>query len=172
MGIKKEILYYDFFEFKENYYLVAVTEQGLSFVSSDDNQFYEFSSFYPQKMLIKDSTKVRPYLTQIVEYLQHKRKKFTIPIDILDFGTPLQKEVFRTVMKIPYGRTMTLGTITAALGVNGRTREVRHALALNPILIVIPTHRVVLSAKKLGIFRGGPELHAALIELEREPRES
>lgn len=82
IGIKRDILYYDFIEYKDYYYLVAATNRGLAFVSSRDNQFYEFSSFYPQKMLIKDAAKIKPYVTQIKEYLEHKRKKFTIPIEL------------------------------------------------------------------------------------------
>lgn len=122
-------------------------------------------------MLIKDAAKIKPYVTQIKEYLEHKRKKFTITIDLLDFGTPLQKEVFRIVLNIPYGRTMTVGTIASALNAPSRIREICHALALNPVLIVIPTHRVVLNNKSLGLYRGGREMHEDLIELEREPRD-
>ena len=48
----------------------------------------------------------------------------------------------------------------------GAARAVGQALGKNPLLIIIPCHRVVASDGKLGGFGGGVEMKRSLLSLE------
>ncbi len=63
-------------------------------------------------------------------------------------GTPFQQEVWRMLLTIPWGRTLTYGELAKGLGRPGSARAVGGAVGKNPIGILIPCHRVVA--------KGGP----------------
>ncbi len=87
-----------------------------------------------------------------------------IPWDIN--ATPFMVAVWKAVCKIPYGQTNTYQDIALKLGNKMGSRAVGRALSKNPLMIVIPCHRVV-SAKGLGGFSSGIEAKKFLIGLER-----
>lgn len=103
-------------------------------------------------------------LWQLEEYIQGWRKQFHLPLRLN--GSEFEKKVYRAVMKIPYGETRTYGDIAEALGNPQASRAVGNALGKNPLLIVVPCHRVVAS-DGLGGFGGGLFLKKALLDHER-----
>lgn len=82
------------------------------------------------------------------------------------FGTDYQKRVWNVLRRIPHGQTRRYAEIAAEAG--GNARSVGQAVAANPILLLIPCHRVV-AAKGLGGYSGfeGVEDKARLLELEK-----
>ncbi|MFS8542144.1 MAG: methylated-DNA--[protein]-cysteine S-methyltransferase, partial [Tissierellales bacterium] len=101
---------------------------------------------------------------QIIDYLNGKRKSFFLPLDLR--GTDFQIKVWKELIKIPYGETRTYKDVAKNINVPKGYRAVGNALNKNPILIVIPCHRVIGSGGKLTGFRGGLELKAKLLALE------
>ena len=81
-------------------------------------------------------------------------------------GTPFQKSVWKELTKIPYGSTCSYRELASRLGGIEKTRAVATAIAKNPILILIPCHRVIGSNGKLTGFSGGLERKRVLLELE------
>ena len=81
-------------------------------------------------------------------------------------GTPFQKKVWEELTKIPYGSTCSYQEIAVRLGGVEKTRAVASAIAKNPILILIPCHRVIGSNGKLTGFSGGLNRKRLLLELE------
>lgn len=114
-------------------------------------------------MLIHDPKRLEPYTTQLKEYFAGTRKEFDVPIDISKFGTEFQRKVLEVVKKIPYGLTVSYGTVAAGLPDATSSRSV----ALNPVLIFIPDHRIILSNTKVGTYRLGQKEKLKLIELEK-----
>lgn len=102
---------------------------------------------------------------QINEYLDGRRKDFSLPLDLR--GTDFQKKVWNELLKIPYGETRTYKDIANFINVPKGYRAVGNALNNNPVLILVPCHRVIGSNGKLVGFAGGLELKAKLLELER-----
>lgn len=102
---------------------------------------------------------------QIIEYLDGKRKKFTLPLDLR--GTDFQKKVWKELIKIPYGETRTYKDIANMIQVPKGYRAVGSALNKNPVPIIVPCHRVIGSNGSLVGFAGGLELKAKLLELEK-----
>jgi methylated-DNA-[protein]-cysteine S-methyltransferase len=101
---------------------------------------------------------------QLDEYFQRKRRTFDLPFE--PHGTPFEVAIWRRLCEIPYGRTISYGTIATELGLINGARAVGRANGANPIPIVIPCHRVIGSNGELVGFGGGLPLKRALLELE------
>lgn len=114
-----------------------------------------------------DPERVQPVLTQIVAYLQGRRRDFDVEID-WPVLSPFQAEVLRLVWSIPYGQTRTYGDIAQALGQPGGARAVGRANATNPMPLVIPCHRVLGTDGRLHGYGGpgGVVTKAWLLQLE------
>ena len=102
---------------------------------------------------------------QITEYLTGQRKVFDFPY-ILS-GTPFQKRVWQALCDIPYGETRSYKQIAEAVGNPKACRAVGMANHHNPMMIVVPCHRVVGANGKLAGYAGGLEMKSALLVLER-----
>ena len=103
---------------------------------------------------------------QISEYLAGQRRVFDFPY-ILS-GTPFQKQVWRALCDIPYGETRSYKQIAEAIGNPKACRAVGMANHCNPIMIVVPCHRVVGVSGKLTGYAGGLEMKSVLLALERK----
>jgi O-6-methylguanine DNA methyltransferase len=86
----------------------------------------------------------------------------------LDFrtGTPFQKSVWREARKIPYGKTESYKSLAEKISTRGY-RSVGHALGHNPLLIIIPCHRVIGSDGSLVGFGAGLNIKRFLLDLEQ-----
>ena len=94
------------------------------------------------------------------------------PVPAIRFSsTKFREEVWKLLLEIPYGHTMTYGEIASVLAKrNGKShmsaQAVGGAVGHNPISIMIPCHRVVGADGSLTGYAGGVERKAALLELE------
>ena len=101
---------------------------------------------------------------QLNEYFSGSRKVFDLPLD--PAGTEFQQKVWDALQAIPYGARRTYGEIAAAVGNPKASRAVGMANNRNPIMIIIPCHRVVGADGALTGYAGGLEMKQALLELE------
>ncbi len=115
---------------------------------------------------IKESPLHQQTYRQIKEYFYNQRKEFQLPFQIQ--GTEFQRKVWRATQGIPYGQTRTYQQIAAVIGNKKACRAVGNALQKNPLLIVIPCHRVICSDGRTGGYAGGPELKQKLLALEKD----
>ena len=111
--------------------------------------------------------------TQLGEYFAGGRRVFQLPCDLsgLPRFTRLVLEVLQTV---PFGATVTYGELAQRAGAPRAARAVGRALAVNPLPIVIPCHRVVAANGHLGGYSGGagPATKAWLLAFEAGNRQS
>jgi methylated-DNA-[protein]-cysteine S-methyltransferase len=98
-------------------------------------------------------------------YFRGRAVPFNDPLD-LSGGTGFQRAVWQATARIPYGATATYGQIAALINRDRSARAVGQALGQNPLPIIIPCHRVVGSAGRLGGFGGGIEMKRLLLRLE------
>ena len=82
-------------------------------------------------------------------------------------GTPFQKEVWQALQEIPYGETITYQEISEKIGRPRAVRAVGTAIGKNPLLMVIPCHRVIGSKGQLTGYRGGLAMKQALLTFEQ-----
>ena len=101
---------------------------------------------------------------QISEYFAGKRNVFDLPLSLL--GTEFQQRVWKALRDIPYGETRSYQEVAAAIGNPKATRAVGMANNRNPVIIVIPCHRVVGKDGKLVGYAGGIERKQYLLEME------
>ena len=89
----------------------------------------------------------------------------------LALGTsrPFHRSVWQRLRKIPWGNALTYGEIATSLGSPRASRAVGQACATNPLLLIIPCHRVV-ATQGPGGFASGLAWKNKLLELETEPR--
>ena len=110
----------------------------------------------------------RSSIRQILEYLEGKRERFDLSLDLR--GTEFELAVYRELQRIPYGRTMTYAEVARAVGRPKAFRAVGNANAANPLSLVIPCHRVVAAGGKIGGYGGGTSMKKRLLMMERERR--
>lgn len=91
--------------------------------------------------------------------------KFDLPVAFT--GTPFQQQVWKELQKIPYGATRSYQDIAVAIGNPKAVRAIGQANHRNPIMIVVPCHRVINKNGSLGGFGGGLEVKKYLLDLEK-----
>jgi len=101
---------------------------------------------------------------QIAEYLAGARQAFDLPLDLC--GTPFQKKVWKALLDIPYGATVSYRVLADRIGSSGAARAVGSACGRNPVCLIVPCHRVVASAGGLGGYAGGLAAKEKLLTLE------
>ncbi|HQV39892.1 MAG: methylated-DNA--[protein]-cysteine S-methyltransferase [Flavobacteriales bacterium] len=90
-------------------------------------------------------------LAQLKAYFAGRRKKFDLPL--YHVGSAYRKKVWARLEKIPFGWAVTYADLAAEVG--GAARSTGSACGVNPLLIVVPCHRVVGSDGLLTGYAGG-----------------
>ncbi len=133
--------------------LLAADDEGLT------GLWFEGQKYFAEKLEPVHSLEKTPILSQAAEwldiYFSGKNPDFTPPLHIM--GRNFQRRAWNLLLKIPYGQTTTYGALAKDLEIK-TARPVGVALAHNPILIIIPCHRVIgsdgsLTGYSAGIFR-------------------
>jgi methylated-DNA-[protein]-cysteine S-methyltransferase len=83
-------------------------------------------------------------------------------------GTEFQLAVWRGLLQIPWGETRSYGELAARIGRPGSARPVGGANHENPIVILVPCHRVVAAGGALGGYGGGLDRKRWLLRHEAE----
>lgn len=103
---------------------------------------------------------------QLSEYFAGARKEFELPL--APQGTEFQKKVWAELQEIPYGETRSYGEIAAAIGNPKACRAIGGANHNNPIMIMIPCHRVIGANGSMTGYGGGLPIKEYLLELEQK----
>jgi|GEM_PF-309290 len=82
-------------------------------------------------------------------------------------GTPFQLRVWEAARAISCGQTLSYGELAGRLGLSQGARAVGQALGANPLLIIVPCHRVLAANGSLGGFSAGLAVKRALLSHER-----
>ncbi len=102
---------------------------------------------------------------QLEEYFREERKIFDLPLKLN--GTKFQNQVWEELRKIPFGHVKTYGEIASIVETSDASRAVGNACKMNPLLIVVPCHRVLGANNKLTGFNIGLEKKSFLLDLEK-----
>lgn len=103
---------------------------------------------------------------QINEYLDGKRKEFSIYDLCKAEGTNFQQKVWQELLNTPYGQTKTYKDIAKNIGNEKAVRAVATAIGKNPLMIITPCHRVIGSDGKMHGYAYGINLKKKLLDLE------
>jgi methylated-DNA-[protein]-cysteine S-methyltransferase len=114
---------------------------------------------------------------QLDAYFAGELRAFEVDLDMR--GPELDREVWRRLLDIPYGKTESYGELAARVdpdlfgpGVEAwqRARIVGAANGRNPVSIIVPCHRVIGADGSLTGYGGGLHRKQALLELEGSGR--
>jgi methylated-DNA-[protein]-cysteine S-methyltransferase len=101
---------------------------------------------------------------QFEEYFSGKRKIFDLPLQ--QEGTEFQLKVWKELIKIPYGKTITYYQLAQRIGNVKSIRAAAAANGRNKLWIVVPCHRVIGSDGSLTGYAGGLEMKKWLLNHE------
>lgn len=102
---------------------------------------------------------------QLAEYFRGERSVFDLPLSLPE-QPPLLRRVLEELGRIPYGETVSYGSLAARCGRPGAARAVGNALGRNPLPLVLPCHRVIRSDGTPGGYGGGRDRKRRLLRLE------
>jgi AraC family transcriptional regulator of adaptative response/methylated-DNA-[protein]-cysteine methyltransferase len=104
--------------------------------------------------------------TQLEEYFAHQRQRFDLPLHLI--GTEFQCRVWASLCSIQFGETRSYKQVAAAIGNPKASRAVGMANNKNPIMIVVPCHRVVGANGDLVGYASGLAMKQRLLALEQD----
>lgn len=103
---------------------------------------------------------------QLENYALHPEHAFTLPLD--PKGTLFQQSVWQALQQIPSGQTRYYQQLADSLDRPQSARSVAAAIGRNPILILIPCHRVIGKNGSLTGYAAGIDLKQHLLEIETQ----
>ena len=136
--------------------LLVADEEGLLRI--------EFPPASPPDGASLDEKRLTPVIREIAEFFAGRRKTFDVPLALR--GTAFQLDVWRALLRIPYGETRSYAEIAKSIGRPTATRAVGAANGANPIPIIVPCHRVIGSNGSLTGFGGGIDVKRWLLNFE------
>ncbi len=101
---------------------------------------------------------------ELQQYFSEKWTTFTVPV--APEGTDFQKKIWKQMLRVPFGKTISYGELAKHAGRPKAIRAAASACGKNPIVILIPCHRIIASNGTLGGYSGGVRIKKWLLEHE------
>lgn len=154
--------------------LIAVAdEKNLLIVTSTQSKHLEPELKNLTKVFSKpivedaDSKLLKSIESELEGYFKGELKEFKTPFEIGERGTEFQRQVWNEIYKIGFGKTSTYSELARRIERPNSFRAVANACGRNPLIVVIPCHRVLASNNGLGGFSSGIENKELLLDLEK-----
>ena len=101
---------------------------------------------------------------QLTAYFAGQRTAFDLPLDLR--GTVFQLKMWRALMRLPYGKTLSYSEMARRMRHPTAIRAVGAANGANPISVIVPCHRLIGKNGSLVDYGGGLDIKRALLMLE------
>jgi methylated-DNA-[protein]-cysteine S-methyltransferase len=140
---------------------------GTVAISEDGSEITNIDLITEKPMNLEDlreTSLIKEAAGQLQEYFDGKRKVFDLPLN--PSGTEFQNKVWEALKTIPYGERWSYKQVAESIGKPTAARAVGMANNKNPIMIVIPCHRVVGAKGDLVGYAGGLHIKEMLLKLE------
>jgi len=115
--------------------------------------------------LPRKSSPSAPAHKELKEYFKHGKAGFTQSISFTK-GTEFDHSVWTALKEVPFGETRTYKWLAEKIGRPNAFRAVGQSLGRNPILIILPCHRIIESDGNIGGFSAGIDIKRRLLEIE------
>jgi len=137
-------------------FLIASTPKGICYLMPAEKQWN------PVETLKKQFPKARFRCQQVAMHKQAvwllKRrvdKVRDLPLHL--YGTAFQLSVWNDLLQIECGMTTTYGEVAERIGKPRSARPVGRAVGANPVMYIVPCHRVMCTNGKTGGYHWGVE---------------
>lgn len=149
--------------------IACASEKGICLLEFSDRKMLErelqlISKRFNTSIVPSENSLFKQLRQQLDSYFEGTLKEFTVPLDWV--GSDFQKEVWKVLLQIPYGKTSTYAIQAKRIGKPSSVRAVANANGMNMISILVPCHRVIGSDGSLTGYGGGLWRKKKLLELE------
>jgi methylated-DNA-[protein]-cysteine S-methyltransferase len=133
---------------------IIKTILGFTEIIGDENGISKIHVFDQEQKVSKNiPLELQEAVSQIQDYFEGNRDDFNFKLN--PKGTDFQQKVWKELLNIPYGKTMSYQELSIKLGDVKAIRAVANANGKNPLWIVVPCHRVIGSDGSLTGYAGG-----------------
>jgi AraC family transcriptional regulator, regulatory protein of adaptative response / methylated-DNA-[protein]-cysteine methyltransferase len=151
--------------------IAGAVEEGICLLEFGDRrslnrEYKELSGHFKTSVQEGENRHFAGLKKELKEYFEGIRTEFSVPL--VTPGTSFQKDVWKELLKIPYGTTRSYLEQSIALGKPESIRAVANANGMNRISIIIPCHRVIGSDGKLTGYGGGLKRKKWLLDHEKK----
>lgn len=101
---------------------------------------------------------------QLNAYFAGERTTFDLPLRFV--GTDFQQRVWKALLTVPYGTTLSYAALTAQVAEPTAIRAVASANGANALSIIVPCHRIIGSNGEMTGYAGGVNAKQKLLRLE------
>lgn len=154
--------------FENTYIAYMQSPVGFIEIQANEREIIKIGFVEEEDSQPNSNVMIQETIKQLQQYFSGERKVFDLPLKIS--GTPFQQAVWKELIKIPYGTTLSYGNIARNIGNSKASRAVGNANNKNKISIVIPCHRVIGATGKLVGYGGGVWRKKWLLEHEKKYR--
>ncbi len=124
--------------------------------------------YFKADFVLKENQIILETKKQVDQYLAHKRQQFDLPIIMA--GTDFQQSVWRELLKLNYGQTISYLNLAKRIGKPKAVRAVASAVGANALGLVVPCHRIIQTGGGLGGYAGGLTTKKKLLKLEKQSK--
>ncbi len=161
--MKDKTICYSFKRTSHGEMLIASTTKGVCRVAFADDKEEALDELRAEMRGAVLKEQSDPSHKAIVKHIDGKASgSLTLYLE----GTPFERKVWRELLKVPVGITVSYADIAAATGFSKAYRSVGNAVSANPIAILIPCHRVIHADGTLGDYNAGAEKKYFLLDAE------
>jgi len=146
---------------------IASTENGVCKASLNitDEEFTETLRRWTDLKPSRDEDSFNVLKKELDSYFAGKPTQFSCSIDWVR-GTRFQQDIWRALLKIPYGEVGSYKDIAIGIGKPMAAQAAGSAIGKNPVFLIVPCHRVIKSNGTIGGYGYGLEVKKRLLELE------
>jgi AraC family transcriptional regulator of adaptative response/methylated-DNA-[protein]-cysteine methyltransferase len=143
--------------------LVALSHEGLCWLGIDCDE-KALKKNWPGANFIRDEKVTAAAAKDVVRKWPKGLEKLSTPVVL--YGTAFQLKVWRELLKIKSGKTVTYQDVAKKIGKPKAVRAVGSAVGKNTVAIVVPCHRVINKTGGRINYGWGPKIKIALLKGE------
>lgn len=121
-------------------------------------------SLLPSNTSLHSTPLLQECKNQLKAYFKGELKDFTLPYNLR--GSEFEKRIYQELSLVVYGETLSYQDLASRIDSPNSARAIGNALGKNPLLLLIPCHRVICKSGKIGGYVLGEEKKRELLELE------
>ncbi len=149
----------------------GATDKGLCLLEFTDRRMLEtelrdLTRLLRAEIIVGENKPLEVVKRQLKEYFQGERTAFNLPLDTP--GTDFQQKVWRQLMEVGFGETVSYQQMAHAMGRPSAVRAVANANGHNRVAIIIPCHRVIGANGHLTGYGGGLPRKKWLLDHEKQ----
>jgi AraC family transcriptional regulator, regulatory protein of adaptative response / methylated-DNA-[protein]-cysteine methyltransferase len=147
--------------------LIATTARGicnLHFLNAGDEEIAEnnLRKEWKNAEIIRDQQVTKETITRIFQPVAENSPPLVLDVK----GTNFQIQVWRSLLRVPWGGITTYQGIATSMGRPTAARAVGNAIGSNPVAYLIPCHRVIRESGEMGGYRWGLERKTMMLGWE------